>query len=223
MVLLLHDWSYFLFNNTYYKQETGMAMGSPLSPTVAKICMEYIIDTARQKIKNQIRIDLKDLYIFVDDIFCTIPSMHLDYIVNTFNSIHHKIQFTFEKEVDGALSYLDMKIIKKQNKVITNWYHKPYASNRLLNYNSEHSLQQKISTISNLKHRIFTLSDNTFRHENTQRFREICQQNNYPKHLINKILFKTLPHRTSESTHQQPAFYRFPFLFPLSIKIKKNC
>jgi hypothetical protein len=35
------DQNYFLFNNTFYKQETGLPMGSPLSPLMAEISMSH--------------------------------------------------------------------------------------------------------------------------------------------------------------------------------------
>ena len=197
-----------------------MAMGSPLSPVIAKMFMEYIIDTARQKIKNQINLDLAEIYIYVDDIFCTIPSIHLDPIVNI--SFHHKIHFTFETEKNGSLSYMDMQLIRNQNQITTNWYHKPYSSNRLLNYNSEHSMQQKISILINLKNRIFTLSDDIYKHSNIRKFREICAQNDYPKHLIDQVLFRTSSHQKSESADNRPSFCKFPLIFHCQLNTKHS-
>ena len=41
----LHD-TYFSFQNKFYEQVEGVAMGSPISPTVANLCMEHFVRKA---------------------------------------------------------------------------------------------------------------------------------------------------------------------------------
>ena len=38
--------NYFVYNDSIYKQIHGCAMGSPVSPVVANLCMEIIEETA---------------------------------------------------------------------------------------------------------------------------------------------------------------------------------
>src|SRR5678816_4818536 len=42
LILLTLEHNYFQFNNTYYKQNYGLSMGSPLSPILANIFMELL-------------------------------------------------------------------------------------------------------------------------------------------------------------------------------------
>ena len=60
--------SYFNYNNQTYKQIHGCAMGSPVSPIVANLCMEEIEELAH----NQSTLPPKKWFRFVDDIFSII-------------------------------------------------------------------------------------------------------------------------------------------------------
>jgi retron-type reverse transcriptase len=64
--------SYFNNNNETYKQIHGCAMGSPVSPIVANICMEEIEELAF----NQTDKPPKKWYRFVDDVFRSSKNMH---------------------------------------------------------------------------------------------------------------------------------------------------
>jgi retron-type reverse transcriptase len=60
--------SYFNYNNETYKQIHGCAMGSPVSPIVANLCMEEIEELAF----NQTDTPPKKWFRFVDDVFSII-------------------------------------------------------------------------------------------------------------------------------------------------------
>ena len=57
----------FSFNNEGYKQKYGVAMGSPLSPILANLCMEFI----ESEIMENCPLHLKPVvwFRYVDDIF----------------------------------------------------------------------------------------------------------------------------------------------------------
>ena len=54
------------FNNRYFKQINGAAMGSPLAPLLSDVCMNWLIDQS-QKIETQ----PLQLYRYVHDCFAT--------------------------------------------------------------------------------------------------------------------------------------------------------
>lgn len=54
----LRDNNYFLYDGTYYQQVHGMPMGIPLSPTVADIFLDKILDDSIAELKT------KDIYVY---------------------------------------------------------------------------------------------------------------------------------------------------------------
>ena len=97
----------FQFNNKFYKQTFGSAMGHPLSPNLSDIVME---DLETECIK---RSNVKPMFYFcyVDDILLCIPSNSIDHTLNTFNTYDKNLQFTVETAINNSISFLDVKII----------------------------------------------------------------------------------------------------------------
>jgi hypothetical protein len=185
IVDFLFDSSYFKFNNQFYQQLDGSAMGNPASPCLANLVMNYIVE----EVKKKINFVLPFLKIYVDDSSLAVPKNKADYVLSVFNSCHEKIQFTIEMEENNRAPFLDVEIIRKDDgKLLTDWYHKPTASGRTLNYLSFSPSHYKKNIIINMLHKINTLSSAEFIPKNIKKMREILKQNNYPKFYINKII-----------------------------------
>ncbi|XP_055590189.1 uncharacterized protein LOC129742323 [Uranotaenia lowii] len=147
--------SYFQYKNQTYIQTFGTAMGSSLSPILADICLEGIIDRALAQLPFSIPILKK----YVDDLFLAIPSDSEQQTLEAFNAQEPRIQFTMETEENNSLPYLDMTVIRQSNqKLITEWYKKSIASGRMLNFNSCHQLKHKVNVARNFIHRVISLS-----------------------------------------------------------------
>jgi retron-type reverse transcriptase len=87
--------SFFNYNKQTYKQIHGCAMGSPVSPIVANLCMEEIEELAH----SQSTSPPKRWFRYVD-IF-SIKKHALTIFYNLLNSIDPHIKFTMEQELDG--------------------------------------------------------------------------------------------------------------------------
>lgn len=175
--------SYFQFDNKYYQQVSGTAMGNPLSPILAEIVMDTLIDNVIKHLPIRITIIRK----YVDDLFLTVPKESIEDVLHSFNSYHPKLQFTCEEEKDQQLPYLDMLLIRKQNQTIrTNWYTKSIASGRLLNYRSFHPMSQKMNTTLNFITRVEKLSTEYTTAQKYAIIRSHLRRNDYPTHLINR-------------------------------------
>lgn len=106
-----------------------------------------------------------------------------------FNSIEPRIQFTIESEQNNRLPFLDMTVIRKSDQSLTTeWYAKPIASGRMLNYRSYHQPKYKLNVANNLIHRVKSLTHNKSNDETDRIVHEILRKNNYPKQLINRLL-----------------------------------
>lgn len=117
------------------------------------------------------------------------------------NSIHPMIQFTMEEEVDGAINYLDITICHSHNGggFLTKWYHKPMASNRILNFYSNHPRHVVLNTAKNFIRRVFQLSSACFHADYVTKIVVILEKNNFPSKFIGESLNKI---RALHNSHQ---------------------
>ena len=175
----------FSFDKIFYEQKYGCPMGSPLSPVIANLVMEKIEGIALSKLTFEPIMYKR----YVDDIFTIVPECFVDEMVDVFNSIHNRIKFTKEVELEGELSFLDIKIIKNDdNRVKLNWYRKPTWSGRFLNFDSHHQFGNKIGTVKGVIDRAIKLSHKDFRKDNLDLIRKTFVNNNYPIDFINKMI-----------------------------------
>lgn len=101
----------FSFNNQMYKQVDGVAMGSPLGPTLAKIFMGYL--------ESRIPADQMPFYKrYVDDTSTLVESeAEANKFRETLNNMHPIIRFTMEGEEDSMLAFLDCKLRRAQGSI----------------------------------------------------------------------------------------------------------
>lgn len=163
--------------------------------------------------------ELHFLYLYVDDIIACIPSDTVDLYLNTLNSISVDIQFTCENEVDKRIPFLDLLLIRENNELLIDYYRKPTASNRVLNFKSYHPMKQKISIIKQMVHKIRNLCSDQFINGNINKLKELLSQNNYPKSFVNRLIYnqsKKLP----ESNTENKKFIKVPYHHKVSKKLK---
>ena len=85
--------NYFKYNNAYYKPQKGVAMGSPLSGTLAEL---YLQRLERFYIKHSIETRAIKYYSrYVDDIIIVFDTHDnkADIILQQFNSLNKNLQF----------------------------------------------------------------------------------------------------------------------------------
>ena len=108
------------FNQNYYHQLDGLAMGSPLAPAMADICMNWLTNEVLAKIENP-----PVIMRYVDDLFLAFDNPNdVEYVYQIFNSIHPNLKFTKEEKNERKLPFLDVLIIKTSNGIETTVYKK---------------------------------------------------------------------------------------------------
>ena len=146
--------SYFIFNDKLYKQVDGVAMGSPLGPTLANIFLNY-----NEKIwLNICPTNFKPNYYkrYVDDTFVLFDDPNKSSLfLNYLNSKHPNIKFTIETENEEKLPFLDILITRLNNNFITSVYRKPAFTGMGLNYLSFTSYRFKINSVKTLIYRTY--------------------------------------------------------------------
>ena len=177
--------NYFMFNDSVYKQIHGCAMGSPVSPAVANLCMEVIEESAIAASTTPPKIWKR----YVDDSFVIIKEHSVSNFHDTLNAVDPKISFTIETEDNGQIFFLDTLITRKNGAVTIAVYRKPTHTDKYLD--SCHELKHKICTASTLLNRALDLPSTAegVRKEVTY-VSNALKSNGYPSATISKILKK---------------------------------
>ena len=149
---------YFSFQDQFCEQVEGVAMGSPVSPIVANLYMEYL----KQKSSQYCNPSPMLLQRYVDDPFVIQKEINKQDFLQHINNVDPAIQFTLEtNKEDGATPFLDT-IVKPEadgNLSIT-VYRKPNHMDQHLQWDSHHHLSAKFSVIHTLTHRAQTVCSN---------------------------------------------------------------
>lgn len=180
----LHECNFFKYEQLMYRQKVGLFMGSSLAP----ILVERVIEDAIQYALNKVEFTPDFWYIYVDDNATSIPELHAQQMLDALNSYHERVQFTMELQENDQLNFLDMSLIKKGSTIHTKWYHKPIASNRMLNYYSAHPLHTKKNTARAFVNRAFSLTSHKFHTDVRDKIAAILEKNNFPRKMINDLI-----------------------------------
>jgi len=125
-----------------------------------------------------------------------IPSDSVEKILNIFNGLHSRLQFTAEIG-EELLNFLDVTIIKNKNYLEFNWYHKPTFLERYLNYLSQHPVSQKRGIIIGQVDRALLFSHPRFQRENLIFIINVLLNNDYSL----KFIFDTINTRLRYMTY----------------------
>ena len=131
----------------------------------------------------------------VDDTLCLFHSEQdaiafFDYI----NSQHPNIRFTFEKEIDHVLPFLDVLIDNTHHdSIVTSTFRKKTFTGLLTNYLSFAPLSYKIGLIRTLIDRVFKINNTWLGfHKDIMKLVFILRKNHFPVHLIVKCVYRYL-------------------------------
>lgn len=229
LVSFVLDNNYFTFQGNYYLQVFGCAMGSKLSPIISQFVMDYVLDECIKKLP----FDMVFIKKYVDDLIMSIPAHHEQILLDTFNSLDSHIQFTLEREDDScSVPFLDTKVCRYDNIIKLDWFKKKTSSNKLIHYQSDHSIKIKINLIKEMKNRIYKICHPTFIEKNMRLLFKILLENSYPKYMIRKLLFESPMTSTVDIPPAHPPnsnvevnntiYCSIPNIFQLTGKIK-NC
>ncbi|CAH8631278.1 unnamed protein product [Schistosoma rodhaini] len=103
---------YFKFNNEFYRQVSGVAMGSSLGPILVDIFLAKLENGPLKDILSKLNYYCR----YIDDtlIVCD-ENVDKQEMWNFFNNVHPAIKFTSEEEKDNSITFLDVLLSRRRD------------------------------------------------------------------------------------------------------------
>ena len=95
------------------------------------------------------------MLLFTHDMLRDINKNDIDQKLEEINSLHPSLRFILERETDGTILFLDMKISRFENRLESSWYTKDTDTGLLINFQALAPLKYKKSVVIGMIHRIF--------------------------------------------------------------------
>lgn len=198
LIKICFDQNYFMFNNKFYKQIEGLAMGSSFSPFCAEFFMNYfeneLFKSNHYLIKNIFR-----WYRYVDDVFCiwTGSTRQLNCFLNkVLNKIDKNIQFTLEIG-DRHINFLDLSlsINDDTNMFDFNIFRKDTFTDIVIPNSSAHPLNTKKAAFWSMLNRLVNVPLSRYNYMiELKTIIQIAVNNGYTKDFVYRLLHR-IKHR----------------------------
>jgi hypothetical protein len=128
---------------------------------------------------------------YVDDIFVVVKSRFVQRTLNFLNNQHSSIKFTHEMEEDSQLPFLDVLVMRNEDKINLKIYRKPTSTNRFISSKSFHSFQHKNAAFNSMAHRLTHVPmDEENYTEKRNNISKLGSENGYGRQIIENILNK---------------------------------
>ena len=135
--------TYFSFQDQFYEQVEGVAMGSSVSPIIANLYMEYLEQKAFSTAPQPPRFWCR----FVDDTFVIHKEVNKQDFLQHINSVDPAIRFKVEdNKEDGTIPFLDTIVKPEADASLSiTVYRKPTHTDQHLQWDSHHHLSAKLN------------------------------------------------------------------------------
>ena len=188
--------NYFSFNNNFYLQSQGTAMGTKMAPAYANIFMDKIESEMLQNFPLKPSHYMR----YIDDIFFIWPHGHstLKDFHHFVNSFHHSIKFTFEIST-SEIPFLDVLVKLRSNSISTSVFYKPTDNHQYLHFSSSHPLSLKKSIVFSQCLRLKRIcSDPIDYKDSISRLTGFFLSNGYPLLTIKSGIAKADPYKRED-------------------------
>ena len=188
----------FSINGQLFKQTDGVAMGSPLGPTLANIIMTVFEDEIVRKLIDSNVIKFYARY--VDDTLVVTKPSDFTLILETFNTFHPQIQFTLEEFPDNNVYFLDLKINTSDITI----YRKPTHTGQYTHLSSFTPWSRKTAWIRALVNRAYKIcSNHQLLQSELKTIKQFMSWNGFSRNLTNKLIhvFTSRAEMNNNTTH----------------------
>ena len=195
----------FEFNGLNYLQVSGTAMGTKFAPSYANLVLGYLEKNLYVKLGTlfgqDIALKIKKNYMrYLDDVFMIWDKRDgsINAMIDLMNTLDEKINFTCDN-MGNSVTFLDIKLVKTDNTIITDIHYKATDTKQYLEYNSNHPRHVKNNIPFNLARRICTIvSDASLRDKRLDELKSFLFNRKYPINLIESGISRALKIPISE-------------------------
>ena len=178
----------FSFNNKMHRQIDDVAMGLPLGPSLANIFVEYSEALLFKRVNKPLL-----YYRYVDDTFAVFNDEdECNEFFSHLNSLHPSLRFTFEKECNRTLPFLDVLVEKNGHEFVRSIYRKLAFTGQYIRWNSFCPMKRKANLISTLVHRALVICSKSTLQKELFNIRSILINNGYPEAIMNTVMSKKI-------------------------------
>ena len=188
-----------IFNDEFYRQISGTAMGTIFAPTYATLTMGYFefyfYNICELKWGKEFQeFILENWSRFLDD--CQTPldkdNVKPEELLETLNSVNEAIQFTMEFS-DKEIPFLDILIKRDSNGIWMDLYHKPTDTQRCLPYSISHPKHCLKNIPFVMARRICPIvENNSLKNKHLRELKENFRTYGYPEKVVETGIQKTL-------------------------------
>ena len=184
--------NYFRFNNKFYEQTDGLAMGSPLSAILSEIFLQHHENEILENLKHN---HDAELYVrYVDDIliiFRENQEREHEQMIQIFNRQHQNLAFTHEFEENKKINFLDLTLERKGNKIEFEIYRKPTQTDTTISNDSIHPTIHKTAAFRSMLYRAYKIPlSEANRNKEINTIKKIAQANGFQNKTIEEIARK---------------------------------
>jgi hypothetical protein len=140
--------NYFQYEGEIFQPQKGIAMGSPISGTMAETYLQYLETTIIKHWLESREIVFYKRY--VDDILIIYDQNKIDeqVLLTNINKIDKNLQFKISTEENNTVQYLDISIYRNDNSNKIGIYRKPTETGTVIHLASNHPYEQKSLVLS---------------------------------------------------------------------------
>lgn len=205
----------FSFNDVMYRQTDGVAMGSPLGPSLANIFVGF------QERRLFSTFQSPPVYLrYVDDTFVILRNeIDKTNFHRKLNDLHPNLEFTCEVETKNKLPFLDVTIEKSERGYLTSVYRKPTFTGQYVRWNSFCDKRRKTNLVKTLVHRAIKICSPVKLQQELDYIKATLMNNAYPESVIRRIFKRKFDQLDSESTpvygpKRCPIYLKLPYIGP---------
>ncbi|CAH8678749.1 unnamed protein product [Schistosoma rodhaini] len=200
---------HFVFNNSYYRQIDGIAMGSPLGPILADL---FLAKLENGPLKEAIK--KLDLYChYIDDTFIVVDqNTSKDELLEQFNSVHPAISFTGEGECDMKLNFYDVTLSRRSDGSLSrSVYRKRPSACQYTHFYSFTPIQYKRNLVKCLTSRANKICSVDTLSQELEFIYNSLTEIGYPAAFIKKYMYDTRKKSEILTVRKKPLYIKLPF------------